>query len=68
MSSPVPASSSDFSFAQIKSKVIAFGKEHATPYHLAVASVLGSITVVFFTVIALLIICAVNFNVLGLVE
>jgi hypothetical protein len=43
-------------------------KPHLTMYHMVVASVLGTITVVFITVIALLIICALNFNVLGWVE
>jgi hypothetical protein len=43
-------------------------RPHLTVYHLTVASVLGGITVVFFTVIALLIITSINFNVLGWVE
>jgi hypothetical protein len=54
----------DFGFTRF----IAWAKSHATPYHLTVASVLGGMTVAFFAVIALLIIVALNFNVLGWVE
>jgi len=43
-------------------------KPHLTAYNLTVAAVLGGITAVFFTVIALLIIVSVNFNVLGWIE
>jgi hypothetical protein len=41
---------------------------HLTPFNLTVASVLGGLTAVFFTVIALLIIVALNINVLGWIE
>lgn len=43
-------------------------RPHLTAYNLTVASVLGGLTAVFFTVIALLIIVALNFNVLGWIE
>jgi hypothetical protein len=38
------------------------------PYHLAMAAVLGLITVVFTVVIVLMILVATNFNVLGAIE
>ncbi len=41
---------------------------YLAPYYLAVAGVLGAITTVFVIVIALLILVAANFNVLGLIE
>jgi hypothetical protein len=50
------------------SKLIGWVKLHSTPYHIVVASVLGGITVAFFTVIILLIIVATNFNPLGWIE
>jgi hypothetical protein len=49
-------------------RFITWAKAHATPYHLAVAGVLGGITAVFAVVIVLLLICALNLNVLGLIE
>ena len=58
------SSGADLSLAGI----IASAKRLATPYHLTVAAVIGGITAVFAVVIALLIIVALNFNVLGLIE
>jgi hypothetical protein len=49
-------------------RFVGWAKGHATPYHLAVASVLGGITVAFTVIIVLLIIVALNFNVLGWIE
>jgi len=43
-------------------------RPHLTTFNLTVVSVLGTMTIAFLTVIALLIICAVNFNVLGWIE
>ncbi len=51
-----------------KDNFVGWFKRHTTPYHLTVAAVLGGITAVFFAVIALLIIVALNFNVLGWME
>ena len=66
MSSPTPAVD-----APVSNKPFCPGtwlRPHLTIYNLTVASVLGGITVAFVTVIALLIITAINFNVLGWVE
>ena len=64
MSNPAPtASASAKPYCPIE-----WLKRHLTPYHLTVAAVLGGITAVFVVVIALLLLCALNFNVLGLVE
>ena len=49
-------------------RLIGWARQHATPYHLAVAAVLGGITAVFAVVIGLLLIVALNFNVLSLIE
>ncbi len=58
------SATADFSLAGI----IASAKRLATPYHLTVAAVIGGITAVFAVVIALLIMVALNFNILGLIE
>lgn len=63
MSSPAQATESSRPYCPIE-----WLKPHLTTYNLTVASVLGGITVVFFTVIALLFITAINFNVLGWTE
>jgi hypothetical protein len=41
---------------------------HVKPYHFAVASAVGLITTLFVVVIAVLILIATNFNVLGWTE
>ncbi len=70
MSDPIPSAAkavgTDVDFGL--TRFIGWAKGHATPYHLTVAAVLGGITALFAVVIALLLLCALNFNVLGLIE
>jgi len=68
--SPTPQDSNVIAgdIAYSAGKLIEWGKRHSTPYHLVVASVIGGVTAFFAVVIALLIIVALNFNVLGWVE
>jgi hypothetical protein len=75
MSSPSPAASNpvldvitDGKVQDGKIQLTAWVKRHCTPYHFTVAAVLGGITAFFAVVIALLILVALNFNVLGWTE
>ena len=43
-------------------------KPYLAPYYLAVAGLLGAITVGFAVVVILILLVATNFNVLGLIE
>ena len=66
MSSPTPATQPAASDRPFCSSV--WLKPHLTPYHLTVAAVIGGITTVFAVIVALLIIVALNINVLGWIE
>jgi hypothetical protein len=43
-------------------------KPYTAPFYLAVAGLLGAITVVFVIVVTLIVLVATNFNVLSLIE
>jgi len=67
MSTPSPAPQAPAS-ATNRFCPIKLIKPYLTPYYIAIAAVLGAITAGFVAVTALLIIVALNFNVLGWME
>ena len=64
--------SSNISLASIptpsREGLMKWGKSFMVPYYLTIVAALGAATVGFLVVIALLILVAANFNVLGLIE
>jgi uncharacterized integral membrane protein len=63
-----PAAPQTSAPARLQDRVMEIAKPYLAPYYLAVAGLLGAITVGFVVVVVLLVLIVTNFNVLGLIE